>query len=179
MLRGGKSEVSSAFNTPGGLDETDSLYKAYPFPPPGSRTGLPYDNPSTDQLLPTQSRAEDYSTPRRLSRQFPGTLTADGDPIITSPLLDHTQSQDQEGYAIPYPPTAYNQPPPIGYTPPGMRRQDTNYSDSSDMGAYRPNPVAQVSYGGYDDPYEPYEPARHGNRDDYDNGRNYEGYGRR
>ena len=177
--------MSTAFNTPGGLDETDSLYKAYPFPAPGSRANLPYDNPSTDQLLPTQSRAEDYSTPRRMSRQLAPAYNAAGDPVVTSPLLDHSQAQDQDGYAIPYPPSAYNQPPPHGYTPPGMRRQDTDYSDSSDMGAYRPNPSAQVSYGGYDDPYQPYEPARQGDRDDYGHGGrqgsrdNFEGYGRR
>lgn len=166
MLRG-KSEVSTAFNTPG-LDDTDSLYKQYPFPPPGSRPNLPYDNPSTDQLLPTRSRAEDYSIPRRPSQHLPAFHNADGDHIVTSPLLDHSQSADQDAYMVPYPPSAYNQPPPHGYTPPGMRRQQTDYSDNSDIGAYRqgPSPGAQVSYGGYDDPYESYEPRRQGSRDE-------------
>lgn len=161
-----KSETVTPFITPG-ADDADSMYKQYPFPAPGSRANLPYDNPSTDQLLPTQSRAEDYNTPRRPSHHLPLNVSdRHTEPIVTSPLLDHSQAQDQDAYVVPYPPSAFNQPP-HGYTPPGMRRQNTDLSDSSDMGAYRPG--AQVSYGSYDDPYEPYEPRRQGSRDQFSN----------
>lgn len=193
-----KSEAVTPFITPG-ADDNDSMYKQYPFPPPGPRGNLPMDNPSTDELLPTHSRAEDYNTPRRPSQPLPQHYALrraeeqDAEPVASSPLLDHSQAQDQADYVVPYPPTAYNQPPPHGYTPPGMRRQNTGYSDGSDIGAapsYRTghggghdNGAApsyatgygggQVSYGGYDDPYEPYEPRRQGSRDDLG------GYGRR
>jgi hypothetical protein len=172
MLR---SEGVTPFMTPGTVDtDVDSLYKQYPFParesPSGfnSRVNLPYDNPSTDQLIPSQSRAEDYATPRRASRHM---AYRDGqEPIITSPLLDRSQADDQGNYAVPYPPTSFNQPP-HGYTPPAMRRMPTDYSDSSsngggDIGA----PRAAVTYGGYDDPYEPYvQPSRQASGDDLNN----------
>jgi hypothetical protein len=173
-----KSEVATPYITPGGETDTDSLYKQYPFPSRespsafNSRANLPFDNPSTDRLIPTQSRAEDYNTPRRASRQMPFGQGYDNiEPIVTSPLLDHSQSQDQGNYTVPYPPTSFNQAP-HGYTPPAMRRMNTDYSDSSsnggDMGA-RPPP--NVSYGGYDDPYEPYnQPRRQDSGDQYGNG---------
>lgn len=188
-----KSEGVTPYMTPGTAEtDADSMYKAYPFPsresPSGfnSRVNLPFDNPSTDRLIPTQSRAEDYQTPRRASRHM---AFGDGnEPIVTSPLLDHSQSQDQGNYAVPYPPTSFNQPP-HGYTPPAMRRTQTDYSDHSsngggDMGA---RPAGNVTYGGYDDPYEPYgQPSRQASGDNINNhGRRQEswdqssGYGRR
>lgn len=163
-----KSEGVTPFMTPGTADtDGDSMYKQYPFPsresPSGSRVNLPYDNPSTDHLIPTQSRAEDYQTPPRASRLMYG----DGE-VVTSPLLDRSQAHDQ--YAVPYPPTSFNQPP-HGYTPPAMRRMPTDYSDSSsngDIGA--PPRQAAVTYGGYDDPYEPYhQPSRQASGDNLSN----------
>jgi hypothetical protein len=171
-----KSEGVTPYMTPGAETDTDSMYKQYPFPsresPSGynSRVNLPYDNPSTDHLIPTQSRAEDYGTPRRASR-----LLAYGDgqePIATSPLLDRSQADDQGNYAVPYPPTSFNQPP-HGYTPPAMRRMPTDYSDHSsngggDIGA--PLRQGAVTYGGYDDPYEPYgQPSRQASGDNLSN----------
>lgn len=175
-----KSEAVTPFITPG-ADDNDSLYKQYPFPPPG----MPLDNPSTDNLLPMRSRAEDYNTPRRPSQQprypfGPGGMHSDNEPVASSPLLDHSQAADQaqardgghDDYVVPYPPTSFNQSPPHGYTPPTMRRQNTDYSDSSDLGApsYRTHAQGhgqpQVSYGNYDDPYQSYEPRRQGSRDE-------------
>jgi hypothetical protein len=169
-----KSEGVTPYMTPGAETDADSMYKQYPFPSRespsayNSRPILPFDNPSTDRLIPTHSRAEDYSTPRRASRQMPFGQYDPNDPVVTSPLLDHSQSQDQGNYAVPYPPTSFNQAP-HGYTPPAMRRMNTNYSDaSSNAGDIGSRPPANVSYGGYDDPYQPYDqPIRQGSADQY------------
>ncbi|WWD20826.1 hypothetical protein CI109_105303 [Kwoniella shandongensis] len=141
-MLGGKSEFSSRMPSPG----PDEAYKHYPIPdmgletPPafGSNVDLPLDNPSTDHLLEQPHRAEDYRPQRKASRPYPkNRANLLEDPVASSPLLDYEQSQafDQVVDSVPYPPSAYNQPP-IGYTPPTMRRAASNQSEE-DIGATR------------------------------------------
>ncbi|WRT70828.1 uncharacterized protein IL334_007827 [Kwoniella shivajii] len=139
---GGKSELSSTAPSPGLMTNE---YGQYPLPNMGSTHNLPMDNPSTDYLLAqSRDRSEEYqslakSQPKRSnSRPYPlnhrsGNLS-ETDIVASSPLLENQQyssmSYDVPPYSnVPYPPSAYTQPP-IGYTPPTMRRTASGNSDS-------------------------------------------------
>ncbi|WWC98281.1 hypothetical protein V866_005172 [Kwoniella sp. B9012] len=142
---GGKSELSSTAPSPG--VDTDA-YNHYPLPGMDSHVNLPLDNPSSDYLLAQQrDRSDEYRNdiqpPRRQnSRPYPlsharGNLS-ETDIVASSPLLEHHQQQpsyDAPPYSnVPYPPSAYTQPP-IGYTPPTMRRTASGNED--DIGQTR------------------------------------------
>jgi hypothetical protein len=70
------------------------------------------------------------------------------------PLLDNAQipHRDEEGMVgVPYPPTAYNQPP-HGYTPPGLRRMGSGMSGTS-SGVGGDGDIGGFGGRGYPDPY--------------------------
>jgi hypothetical protein len=160
-----------------GYEHSPSEYPAhYPLPmhefqtPSGfsSRANLPLDNPSTDYLLQHQN-ASVPSLPER-PQQWRGkrqgsetSYTArdrgDGD---GRPLLEHAQIPRRnlreegggvlglQGGGVPYPPTAYNQPP-HGWTPPGLRRMGSGMSTGSSVGD-TDGDVGEARRG-YTDPY--------------------------
>ena len=144
MLGASESEFASPAHTPIDGPYNDP-YSHMPLPTTdtsdyplayASTANLQFDHPSTDNLVQGQSRSEDYRARRQPSRPYPSNLGRD-DPVATSPLLDHTQSWDaRAGDAnVPYPPSAYAQPtPPIGYTPPTMRRTATGGSQDDGYG---------------------------------------------
>jgi hypothetical protein len=140
-MLGGKSEFATPI-TPSG----EQMYRTwdhdqYPLPgqdsPAGGRGDLPY-NPSTDHLVPAHSgRSDEYAAlapqPRRQgSRPYASRMTT-SESISHAPLLDDVQPIPLSPHAsgVPYPPTAFNQPP-VGYTPPAMRRTGTDMSAGSD-----------------------------------------------
>jgi hypothetical protein len=121
-LLGGKSELGV---TPAITPYGNEGYSQYPFPGDSSgfnsKINLPLDNPSTDHLLaPNQGYA---SRPSRLGAHQ---ATRSTDSIAGAPLLQH--AQDTGLGDVPYPPSAYTQPP-VGYTPPTMRRTASGLSD--------------------------------------------------
>jgi hypothetical protein len=133
-MLGGKSALSA----PG----SPSLMSRYPLPGRdsspttafNSHVKLPMDNPSTDQLLPGSERAESRLPRRQGSRPYPGHYATQSD-VALSPLLDQNDSTpygNRDLDSIPYPPSAYNQPP-LGYTPPTLRRTATDRTDDSDQ----------------------------------------------
>lgn len=133
-----KSETGSDYPTP--TPGTDA-YAHYPLPnhdsPYGSTVNLPLDNPSSDHLIGNQpERSDTYRGKRQQSgsRRYPG---PPGDSISAAPLLDsypsHPGYDDDAQATVPYPPSAYTQPP-IGYTPPTLRRTGTSSSMGSDGG---------------------------------------------
>lgn len=182
-MLGGKSELGTMPPTP--MDER-SAYQHYPLPSQdfdsphagfASNVNLPFDNPSTDRLINQPDRSEDYRAPRRQgSRPYPPNRHED--PYDASPLLDYAQPQPlnpEVGGNVPYPPSAYTQPP-VGYTPPTLRRTATDRTDASDDVApggtrwdggghadpYGAAPAyAQGGYGGYDDGQRGYAHATH------------------
>lgn len=113
----------------------DEAYAHRPLPqdstPSGfnSNVNLPLDNPSTDQLLAQPERSDTYRARRQPTggsgRGYhrPGQSDA-------APLLDYAQPLDGAN-DIPYPPSAYNQPP-LGYMPPTLRRTATDASSDSE-----------------------------------------------
>nr|XP_019007829.1 uncharacterized protein I206_07463 [Kwoniella pini CBS 10737]OCF46610.1 hypothetical protein I206_07463 [Kwoniella pini CBS 10737] len=149
---GGKSELSSVAPSPGFNTEA---YDQYPLPNMDSTVNLPLDNPSTDHLLAQQrDRSDDFRhqqafpPQRKYSRPYPlshsrGNLS-ETDIVASSPLLEHQQQQpsyDAPPYSspsnnVPYPPSAFTQPP-VGYTPPTMRRTASEQSgEGDDIGRY-------------------------------------------
>lgn len=149
MLGGTKSE----FGTPYLQSEE---YKQYPLPRQGeyghyplpnndsSVFNLPLDNPSTDHLIgQAQNRSEQCTPRRQASRPYPSHGST-SDSMAAAPLMDHVQPTPLSpqhphgqhgghgsGGGVPYPPSAFTSPP-AGYTPPAMRRQNTNISVQSD-----------------------------------------------
>ena len=155
LLGGGaKSEAGTPFGNEG--------YNQYPFAADGqsvfnSNVNLPLDNPSTDHLL-----AQDLRQPRFAGSRLGAHHSAPStDSISNAPLVSNAQDFGQGG--VPYPPSAYTQPP-IGYTPPTMRRTASGLSDDeprsrwdtgSDLGV-RSGLSSAPSYTTvpqYDDPY--------------------------
>ncbi|WWC92437.1 uncharacterized protein L201_007395 [Kwoniella dendrophila CBS 6074] len=147
----GKSELSSVAPSP--AIGTDG-YNEYPLPNMDNRNGnYQLDNPSSDYLLAQQGniRSEDFrqnAPPKRQnSRPYPLSHTrgnlSETDIVASSPLLEHQQQSsvyDVPPYSssppsshnnVPYPPSAYTQPP-LGYTPPTMRRTASAQSGNSE-----------------------------------------------
>lgn len=161
------TDILSRYDYASSAPNYEEAYQHYPIPltdsPSLAPASLPMDNPSTDQLLPTHERSEQFTTgppPRsQPSRAYhhdyspmpPGARHAAhmsdvdlSDP--SSPLL----AQDpwsNNSYAsggggenngnnarVPYPPSAYTQPP-LGYVPPTMRRTASDLSESDVGGA--------------------------------------------
>lgn len=121
-MLGGKSELGG---TPAVTPYGSEGYSQYPFSGDSSafnsKANLPFDNPSTDHLLAPGSG---YTLgPSRLGAHHP---TRSTDSIAGAPLLQH--AQDTGLGDVPYPPSAYTQPP-VGYTPPTMRRTASGLSD--------------------------------------------------
>ncbi|KAK4687006.1 calcium permeable stress-gated cation channel, partial [Tremellales sp. Uapishka_1] len=160
-MLGGKSE----FATPS-LDT--EAYRQYPFASQGSpgashsdlHLPMPDENPSTDYLLQDQSYQQQQRA-RKPSKRSYGYMRNDPDPVATSPLLDRPP---QEGY-VPYPPSAYAQPP-IGYTPPTMRRTATDRSDGYETrwDAGQGQDIGEEGYAAadlgqraYQDPYDAWQ----------------------
>lgn len=140
----------------------DEAYRHYPLLPltdspslaPASLPLLPLDNPSTDRLLSTNDRSEQFIARQPSAR---GNASARGyrqphlpmpagarhaaqmsdvDLSASSPLLaqDPWLNEDDNAYGggggdVPYPPSAYTQPP-LGYVPPTMRRTASDLSES-------------------------------------------------
>lgn len=145
MLGGAKSEFNTPVMTPG-----EELYKQWPMPSQGeyshyplptndssvfnSTVNLPLDNPSTDDLINHPNRSDQYGARRQASRPYPSHMGG-GDSISGARLLDDVQptplSPHAAGAGVPYPPSAFTSPP-AGYTPPTMRRMNTNMSNNSD-----------------------------------------------
>ena len=158
-LLGTKSETMStlAYEPMGGDDyqhhpllDQNSTPSAF-----NSNVNLPFDNPSTDELLAQPERSDTY----RAHRPRTG-----GSVRGHHPLLDHARSFEGAGN-VPYPPSAYTQPP-IGYMPPAMRRTATDASSDSEgtrFGRTRSNSEHDLGDNGYLDPYKGYEqPSRQG-----------------
>ncbi|KAL7420784.1 hypothetical protein Q5752_004736 [Cryptotrichosporon argae] len=164
-MLGAKSEMLTVSSSMGEEQYRDpyGASDAYSLRPPGasaayaSRSNLPFDNPSTDQLLPVSDRSDTYGpTPRAPQRQQmrDRQRVGNADEVLNTPLLDsdavwpsHDTSHDEH---VPYPPSAYTQPP-IGYTPPTLRRTATDTSDESGAG---PGDLGQGhGYAAYSDGY--------------------------
>ena len=129
--------------TTGGTIDSPEDYKS-PF-------GVPSRNPSTDYLLGQQARdadsAEMYHRQQRYAQGM-GFQSRSQDSLTGYPLLQHAIPIDQEpgrnpysavppgaqapsrsqsdDQGVPYPPSAYSQPPPLGYTPPLDRRSSND-----------------------------------------------------
>jgi hypothetical protein len=145
-MLGGKSEImSTAPGTPGTPGTPD--YTPHP---------LPMDNPSTDYLLAGHQAMRQPGS-MRFGAHHPAPST---DSIAGAPLLQFAQSSGYDD-SVPYPPSAYTQPP-IGYIPPTLRRTGSNMSaESDDNRVPRTRWDSEVDLGhqmGYSDPYRPYDP---------------------
>ncbi|ODN77914.1 hypothetical protein L202_05019 [Cryptococcus amylolentus CBS 6039] len=137
------STLGSRSNYPSpGLED----YKQYPLPlvesSPSLHPSVPLDNPSTDRLLMDGSRSEFYGGPqRKASRPYPAPVhnrdVSDLDMAdAASPLLGQDPwGGPNQGQGVPYPPSAYTQPP-LGYVPPTMRRAASGHSEE-DVGVTR------------------------------------------
>lgn len=127
----------------------------------------PYDwRPTQDDYkhFPVPTDDQLYGSTEHLVQppRPPNHRMATSDSISAAPLLDHIQPVPVSPVGVPYPPTAYNQPP-VGYTPP-LRRQPTD----GDIGATRWHAgdfdgdqvqrrgQADYGYGYYNTPHDPY-----------------------
>jgi hypothetical protein len=156
-MLGTKSELGTMPSTP--LDEL-SAYRHYPLPtsdPPSgfsSNVNLPLDNPSTDRLISQPDRSDDYRPRRQGSRPYLSSALRDDDQVDATPLLDdrfNAYDPSGAGGNVPYPPSAYTQPP-VGYTPPTLRRTATDRTDASDDTAGRTRwDAGDLTERGFDD----------------------------
>ena len=173
-MLGGKSELGTPYYT--GDNQGQYPFSHNPQSGFNSTANLPLDNPSTDHLLSLPGRGPFDGPSSRLGAHHAAPST---DSISGMPLLTHAQDTGRLN-AVPYPPSAYTQPP-IGYTPPTMRRTASDLSDGSqqnersrwdagsDMGvrsgfsaapSYATVPQYDDPYGGrYGDPYQQDEQA--------------------
>ncbi|ORY28026.1 hypothetical protein BCR39DRAFT_576859 [Naematelia encephala] len=188
QMLGSKSEFSTMSSTPVG----DDAYSLYPLPtmdtPPSafnSNVNLPMNNLSTDELLERPERSDTYRGYRQQRQNSSGLRQAFGhkpntsdDNVAAAPLLDFAQEPQTGGGGgnVPYPPSAYTQPP-YGYVPPPTLRRtatdrsdpvgSTRWDDGSDVGDVRyghrrPSEEADDvgafgGHRGYENPYAGYD----------------------
>ena len=162
-MLGTKSEMMSTISQP-----RNQAYLEYPTPDGtpsafNSNVNLPMDNPSTDELLAQPERSDTYRGRGQRTGGRAYHRAAQSDAL---PLLNYTQAMDGAD-EVPYPPSAYTQPP-IGYTPPTLRRTATGTSsDSEDPRArgtrWDEGDSAQRGYSGqvagYADPFDAQTPG--------------------
>ena len=160
-LLGAKSELGSTFAP---IPEGEDDFLQYPVPTldsmpsaSNSNTNLPLDNPSTDHLLAIPERSDTYRA-RRDPAGGSMRERSDASQLDAAPLLDYEQSLDH-AESVPYPPSAYTQPP-IGYTPPGLKRMATDASSGSEgtRGDLAWERVSDAGERRYVDPYGTSEP---------------------
>ncbi|OWZ50389.1 hypothetical protein C368_06530 [Cryptococcus neoformans 125.91] len=164
------TDILSRYEYASSVPNYEEAYQHYPIPltdspslAPASLPLLPMDNPSTDQLLPTHERSEQFTTgplPRsQPSRAYhhdyspmpPGArhaahmsdvdLSDPSSPLLAQDPWSNNSYASGGGGAnngnnarVPYPPSAYTQPP-LGYVPPTMRRTASDLSESDVGGA--------------------------------------------